>query len=651
MIALIVIWIGLLAICALIGSHVLNLLALQKSLNRCFATASGHVFILNTWVGALTIAALLLYLSIFLPLSIAVVVPVIGILVTCALLKSAIRSDIQPRWRALSRAWQLAAVSIFGLMALVATMQINLYDAGLYHFQVIRWLSQFGTVPGFALLHNRFGFSSTWFTLAAPFNTGILEARINSLTGGFAFSLIILHATICLQNMFPVKASSKSQVADWFLFGAMMICLPFLAKSWFIASASPDVPTIFLTIEIVWLILAIENSDYGIEITSHSWVEKADVTDAAIVEKKRLWVSHEQSRLAIAPLLLAIGTMTIKLSALPLVVVVFGYYCTKANYLERDYLWKYLARAVWVVSVVIVPFLLLNILSSGCPLYPSSTLCMPFPWSVGPEEAHQNSQIILSWARWLGDAPADANNYNWIIPWLTKRTEAVILLVASLVAAVGLWFAPEAAVVRGKTFVSILAAIGIAFMLYKAPDPRFGLGYLAMLPSFAIALMASSQLALAIGGLVILSTAFVVAAIGPAIQNLGLLYLVELLLYLGCVLTLAPLGYENLTRQGRRNFKIGSLWTLLLVITVYPTLGYIKNPSLSLERFILPPQMPSLNPSELTEHQATNFTYDIPSNDRCYAAPIPCTPHLTHKDVVLRNKDIGLRGGFQRSSD
>lgn len=43
------------------------------------------------------------------------------------------------------------------------------YDTGLYHAQSIRWIEEYGVVPGLANLHSRFGYNSAAFALCALF--------------------------------------------------------------------------------------------------------------------------------------------------------------------------------------------------------------------------------------------------------------------------------------------------------------------------------------------------------------------------------------------------------------------------------------------------------------------------------------------------
>lgn len=74
-----------------------------------------------------------------------------------------------------------AAVLIAIGVAYVAGGYVGLYDSGLYHLQMNRMLGAYGTLPGAALLHARFSFSSSWFALSGALGTDRLAALGNGV--------------------------------------------------------------------------------------------------------------------------------------------------------------------------------------------------------------------------------------------------------------------------------------------------------------------------------------------------------------------------------------------------------------------------------------------------------------------------------------
>ena len=68
------------------------------------------------------------------------------------------------------------------------------YDTGLYHAQSIRWIEEYGVVPGLANLHSRFGYNSAAFALCALFGGGGLTKYPMHCVQGF-FALLCAAVT------------------------------------------------------------------------------------------------------------------------------------------------------------------------------------------------------------------------------------------------------------------------------------------------------------------------------------------------------------------------------------------------------------------------------------------------------------------------
>src|SRR5580704_10519818 len=129
----------------------------------------GDRMIAAAWLGMLAIAAVLLGLSVLVPLSPAVGFGVIAILSAVSLSVKSVRSDFGKLFGLLSKPVTAGIALLAAAAALNATRFVEAYDTGLYHYPLTRWLATYGTVRGLALIHFRFGFSSSWFALAAPF--------------------------------------------------------------------------------------------------------------------------------------------------------------------------------------------------------------------------------------------------------------------------------------------------------------------------------------------------------------------------------------------------------------------------------------------------------------------------------------------------
>lgn len=89
--------------------------------------------------------------------------------------------------------------TIFGfLISWILIIMLNagptlMDDTESYHIQMVKWIQEFGTVPGIANLHERFGFNSSWFTSIAlftfPSEYNFFTALNGILSVWFAFHL------------------------------------------------------------------------------------------------------------------------------------------------------------------------------------------------------------------------------------------------------------------------------------------------------------------------------------------------------------------------------------------------------------------------------------------------------------------------------
>jgi hypothetical protein len=574
----------------------------------------GDRFILAVWLGIFTLANVLLAVSLLLPLS-----PWVGAGVAIAFLSLTLRSrNFTYSLSRLTPVWVfVAAVSALAISAFVGSI-VNHYDTGLYHFQVIRWLSRYGTVPGLALLHERFGFVSAWFALVAPFNFGFFEARICTLANGFIFLLAILHLAIAFARLWR----QQEALEDRFAIVAYLLCLPLLASKRIPISTATDLPIILATIVISWSILLI--SAQKNELQANSWLD-----------------------IRIVPLLLATGAVAIKLSALPLLLVGFFFYLEKNPTIAR------LLFGGAIAFLLLLPMLGFSFITSGCLLFPSSFACFNLPWGVGKENADAMAQVIADWGRWYGSQPKNSTANDWFGYWLGFRTskQVILLIIASLVAAVGLAIRSQRDRLGGLNYILVAGVFGIALMMYSSPDLRFGLGYLVIIPALYLSVflekaIALFSLSLLLAGLIWLEKSQTLAF--ALVAGFFFVYL---------MLLLPP--FKN--RRKRAIVPKILLSIFLLLLATIPLKYSLLNPShpqsvigaKNLSYLLLPPQLQM--PPKITQKQINDVKFSRPvgqfpsqrPEDRCWAAELPCSPGVKYK-IQLRDPKKDLAGGFIR---
>jgi len=593
-------WILLVVSGAAVGSAVL---AITKS---SIFSHFGDRIITATWLGLLTIGTILLGLSVVLPLSPAIGFGLMAILTTAALSAKAVRRDF--RMLRLYRTNSL--VLSLGMLAVVAALSstrlVEAFDTGFYHYQLTRWLSEYGTIRGLGLIFPNFGFSSSWFALAAPFDFGPFQGRVAALLGGLAIFLSLLHFALAVSRIIQRRADR----ADWFLAGGYALIFP-VCFSWaFEVSLSPDVPAWILTLLVGWLML----------LTGHSGLRKRSATGS------------DDS--AILPLILALGATTLKLSAAPIVFIAGLFY-----WFNSSAKWNTRLVSASIASLLLVPIPAASFTSSGCPFYPNPLLCLDVPWGRGKAAAQIISADITEWARWRGPTPSGATAWNWIVPWISHLDNLVLISFCALcllgfVAARG-WRA-------GESFLYVLGLLlgGTAFVFVMAPNARFGAGYLSLYPALFL------------------------AAVGPRLGGLVHWQLVDPGRFRAPSTTVAYVlvGIAGLLAIDASVREL----TLRRELRSLTNLQMPKDPDL-VNRLLWPPVLARstgdlilihnrrynrLERLELETERSNGIEYRRPKGGgQCWGAALPCAPNPLQNDVRLRFPDNGLRSGLTRSGN
>jgi hypothetical protein len=591
-------WMLLTASAAIVGSAVL------ASVKFRIFYHFGDRIITAIWLGLLSFGVTLLGLSILVPLRPGIGFALVAVLTGLAGCSKSARDLLKIP----SGCRTNSAITGIGILAAIAALDstrlVQAFDTGLYHYQLVRWLSEYGTVPGMALLHFRFGFTSSWFALAAPFDFGPFQGRISGLLGGLAIFLALLHFALAVFRIIQRRA----ETADWFLAGGYPLIF-LVCFTWaFEVSLSPDVPVWILILMIGWLMLLAGRP----EAAGDSYLERG----------------HRR----ILPLFLALGTVSIKLSAAPAVAVAGLFFWFNSG-------GKLNARIVSSVfaSFIAVPFLAANVASSGCPLYPSSFMCAALPWNAGKAAANIIATATMNSARWGGDVPPGATAWRWIPTWFSQIDK---LLLLSFCAACLVGFCAVRGWRRGKPFVWVLALAlgGAAFLFLTAPNPRFGAGYLAIFP------------------------ALFAAAVGPDLDSwlrrhflswdklTNSISLASVVIAMGVLLALqGGLNDLKITRKVQEFEKSQKpseslIWQRLLLAPALPkapgdlmvvksrTFDRIQNVQLAYER------------SNGIEYWRSVGT------EQCWDVSLMCLPNTLDGDVRLRRPDNGFRSGFTRST-
>lgn len=377
---------------------------------------------LQIYLGLLLIACVLLVVAL-----VSNVTVISGVLVAASGIALAIRRR-RSTWRRPARVahWIpfLGGVAVvISLAMLASSSEITFYDTALYHQQAVKWMADFGLVPGLALLHVRLGWISSWFAGAAALNHGFLEGREITIMGGGALAILLGTSAFAICAAGAREQSVRMPTLTWILFSSMVAAV---ALVW-------DVQSSLSTDLIIWplpLLVAVALS------------ERDDGPGARALGQA---------------LVLSALACTVRLTALPLLVV-SG--LASARFLVRQRSDRtFLTRCILLSGGIILVFVAANFRVSGCPAFPSAIFCLSGSGSVGASVAADVSRDIYEFA-------AQGQ----------RQTTALLLLMlgASLVLL---------AVERRSRFVKcglIVSWFGTAFVFFNAPNPRFAMGYLLL---------------------------------------------------------------------------------------------------------------------------------------------------------------------------
>lgn len=400
MIALALAWIILYRAAVVLGDLLLRALGAPPPATQPDAD---HWF-LTFWTGLLALASATLAVTLVAP------APYAAPLLLFALFPRAAQTPLKPP----RHFWFIAAA-----MTYTASSPVRLYDTALYHQPAIEWMSAEGLTPGLALLHFRFGFSSSWLALTSLFNTGVLIHRTGPLITALALIAV-------LTQWMSLYRQNNTNASRFYLAGLPLLLLFYFLDS-ALVSPSPNLAAALAVFCGLWLLL--------------------------------------RSPAHPASLALAAGALAIKLSAAPLAAIA----------LLRA------PRRAFLFFALVLPFLLANYQTTGCPLFPATLACTGGPSALPLTQVREVAFETLNWARYAGFYPRDAAYFSlgWLPRNLAVPRNALVaaLVLASLITLIAR---------RRLTLPIAAAALGSLYVYAAAPDPRFGAAFLLALTALAL---------------------------------------------------------------------------------------------------------------------------------------------------------------------
>lgn len=348
------------------------------------------------------------------------------------------------------------------------------YDTNLYHAQAIRWIEEYGVVPGLANLQLRFGYNSAEFALNALYGMKWLFGQsLHTAAGYFAMCscMLLTDLRFCFHRDETGRISFGASMADYVRVGLFFYLCTIFGE---MTSPASDYFAQLLIFDIV--ILWLEND------------RKERNTDCYA-----------------ALCLLIVYAITIKLSIGLLVLLAIKPAVRLIKSKEWKKIWGYLISGF----VIALPYFVRNHIISGWLLYPSTILSLGHPdWQVPKGTAQYDAREIGMWGRGITDASRwkDVTSTNWISDWFLAlgRVDRLLVVGGLCMLMVGVilivYQIATTFIMKRRTATDIsvslkdfdatcdfamifgVIAVGTIFWWQSAPLVRYGYAYLIILP-------------------------------------------------------------------------------------------------------------------------------------------------------------------------
>jgi hypothetical protein len=455
------------------------------------------------------------------------------------------------------------------LVILVRTSEIpHNYDSGLYHAQAIRWLETFATVPGLGNLESRLAFNSAWFLPTALFSFSFLNIQSFHVLNGLLFLL-----------------------ANLYLLGKLWRLL----LGTYSTSNFMSIPLIYLSMRLLYMQLSSPGTD--LPATLLTWI-----IFLLALEKIEAGKSDEFDMRSLIILLFSAFDVIIKLSAFPILILP-AYFLIRAVFSGRKTQPAFLMA---MSGVIFLPWLVRSVILSGYLIYPITWIDLFNPdWKMPLFFVQLNSDWITSWSRLhtYDAAMALSKSFSeWFPVWwqIQVNFDRLILMGISIgsilfIILIGWYLLAHRDKLKIAIEYSVLFItgwIGIGYWFLKAPDVRFGYGFLVM--------------------------------------TVCLLFL--------------PIVMWILSQQ-KRIVEL-AVYAAVLILVLHHTVGLYKisNFSIYSDRWLLPANYPT---AEVKPLPLGNFTANTPVKGyQCWYAALPCT-EMNLPAVHLRSES--LSDGFYTS--
>ena len=358
----------------------------------------------------------------------------------------------------------IASVAVILLMAYGSSRGYMHYDTTLYHASAIRWIEEYGVVPGLANLQSRYGYNSAEFAHNALYSFKWYTGRSLHCTTGF-LAMVSAHL-LYDKELFTGRRTIQS--VDFVRIGLLYYLGVLFAQ---MVSPASDYVANLLIFDI--LILMFER-----------------IKDRTLPADNYVLLS-----------LLAIYGITVKVSLAPMVLIClipFVYYIIKKD--VRSILFCIVSGLV-----IAMPYFIRGYILSGWILYPSTLIKLGNPdWQVPIGEAQYDAKEISMWGRGITDATkwSEVTLTNWIPSWFAALDTVEKVLITAVITSTVVLVAIEIRLGLSKNRgglqrnnillelpIAWIMLLGVVTWFVGAPLVRYGLGFVLSFPLLVVGIL------------------------------------------------------------------------------------------------------------------------------------------------------------------
>lgn len=348
--------------------------------------------------------------------------------------------------------WRIAAVVLCFALTLLWTIQSpGQYDTGLYHAQAIRWVEDYGVVPGLGNLHMRLAYNSAFMPLQALFSLGWIAGQsLHSLNG-----FLCLAALVYAFSTVRLWGENSLRVSD--LLKCVMVVYV-VQKAYDMSSSGTDIEAMLLILYIFikWSELLESGREDGV---LYGWL-----------------------------CLVSVYAATVKLSAVCVAVLAFYPLYLFVKQKNGKAVLAHVAAGLFILA----PWLIRNVIISGYLVYPYGDLDLFHPdWKMDKAVLAEDSLDIKMFARGIRSASEyDTSLVGWVPRWFLANSvgDRIAIILGVVCVPLVLYLLVRSLREREYGLTALLSAgmINLFFWFFSAPHMRYGGPYIYVLVMMAV---------------------------------------------------------------------------------------------------------------------------------------------------------------------